>query len=458
VNVDLTKISDALAYAGNGYTISVAAGTYTEDLTMDKGLTLQGAGETAAFLKGAVTIKASNTTITGFSIQPSSQTANSITPSAVADFLIKAQGNSALENLKFSSNSLDGLSIRDYGVIVNNVKTAEISKNTIKSFKKKGVWIRNSSKVTVSKNKVDNNKNDEKTATAVETVEESKEVEVSGNGFENNNTAINADQTSTGIVSKENDFKNNSTDTGTNVTIGTGNDTDKDTEPPKVTHKLMFWEGGKVITASYVKVSSLIQLKIFLTNIFSEIIEKTANTSNITVLLSSTGSGKFYSDVNKTTEISSVTVPANNNYAEFYYLNSTTGSYVATASENPATLNWEDASMTLNVLSSSSSDEIKTVLNNPNPFNPDKESTKIQYDLNEDKDVTVYIYDSTMTLIWQKDYSAGSEGGRSNKVNEITWDGKTYFGDICANDFYVILVIERSTKKLLAKGKIAILK
>jgi parallel beta-helix repeat protein len=450
-------ITKAVSTAVSGDTISVSAGTYIESGTISKSLTLNGAGESSTIVIGTISISASDVTITGFTIQ-SEQSTSSITSLAVSDFLIKIEGvASTLNNLKFSSNTVNGLSAKDYGIVAKNVKNIEISNNTIKNFKKKGISIKKSSKVKISNNKIENNKNDEKTAAGIETVEETKEAEVSNNGFEKNDTAVNADNTVTQIDVKENDFKDNTVDTGTYITPGEKNDTDKDTQPPQVTHKLRFSESGNIINVSYVKVNGVLQLKTVLTNMFDETIKNTANTADVSLILSSTGGGKFYSDVSKAKEISSVIVPANSNSAEFYYSNSTSGSNVLTASENP-TQNIEDASMALSVLSSSSSNEIKTVLNNPNPFNPDKESTKIQYDLNEDKDVTVFIYDTTMTLIWQNDYSAGSEGGRSNKVNEITWDGKTYFGDICANDVYIVLVVERGTKKLLAKGKIAILK
>jgi len=73
-----TTITAAITAAGNGDTIAVAAGTYAENITINKSLVLQGAGATTTTISGAattagtgatiVTITAPNVTVTGFKI------------------------------------------------------------------------------------------------------------------------------------------------------------------------------------------------------------------------------------------------------------------------------------------------------------------------------------------------------------------------------------------------------
>ena len=70
-----TTITAAITAAGNGDTIAVAAGTYAENITINKSLVLQGAGATTTTISGSgaigssiITITAPNVTITGFKI------------------------------------------------------------------------------------------------------------------------------------------------------------------------------------------------------------------------------------------------------------------------------------------------------------------------------------------------------------------------------------------------------
>ena len=75
-----TTITDAITNAStiNGDTIAVAAGTYNENITINKSLVLQGAGAASTTISGAttttgtnatiVTITAPNVTVTGFKI------------------------------------------------------------------------------------------------------------------------------------------------------------------------------------------------------------------------------------------------------------------------------------------------------------------------------------------------------------------------------------------------------
>lgn len=71
-----TSIQSAITAASAGDTITVAAGTYTENITINKALTLQGAGRDSVTLTGittgdsaVVSVSASDVTIHGFSFQ-----------------------------------------------------------------------------------------------------------------------------------------------------------------------------------------------------------------------------------------------------------------------------------------------------------------------------------------------------------------------------------------------------
>ncbi|MEE9399197.1 MAG: hypothetical protein V3V23_02915, partial [Dehalococcoidales bacterium] len=71
-------IGEAITHASAGDTISVVAGTYTENVVVDKALTLQGAsGATIApTTLIAVEIRASTVTVDGFTITPLDTTPN----------------------------------------------------------------------------------------------------------------------------------------------------------------------------------------------------------------------------------------------------------------------------------------------------------------------------------------------------------------------------------------------
>ncbi|MBI4057163.1 MAG: T9SS type A sorting domain-containing protein [Elusimicrobia bacterium] len=76
----------------------------------------------------------------------------------------------------------------------------------------------------------------------------------------------------------------------------------------------------------------------------------------------------------------------------------------------------------------------------PNPFRPHKgESAKIHYELPEDSDISLKIYDLLGQGVLNLSFSAGSLGGRSG-VNEVKWDGRNSQGEIVLQGMYVAVL------------------
>jgi hypothetical protein len=101
--------------------------------------------------------------------------------------------------------------------------------------------------------------------------------------------------------------------------------------------------------------------------------------------------------------------------------------------------------------------DIKLVLNTPNPFNPPLESTQIMYKLEKDTDVMVVIFSVTAELLWKRSYPAGFDGGKAGD-NVITWSGLSDFNEYVSNGVYLAHVIEKSSGRTLARGKIAVIR
>lgn len=101
------------------------------------------------------------------------------------------------------------------------------------------------------------------------------------------------------------------------------------------------------------------------------------------------------------------------------------------------------------------SSPISSVINFPNPFCPGKQDTRIRYVLTSDADVTVKIYTLTGDLVWDKKYSAGTQGGRgapSGYTNEILWNGRNNAGSISANGMYLLEINNGSEKQVRKIG------
>ena len=96
-------------------------------------------------------------------------------------------------------------------------------------------------------------------------------------------------------------------------------------------------------------------------------------------------------------------------------------------------------------------------INSPNPFDPKRENTTIMYKLSKDTEVTIVIFSSTGDALWKRNYAANTNGGRSGE-NSIVWNGITDFSETASNGVFLVHIIESSSGKNLAKGKIAVIR
>jgi subtilisin family serine protease len=91
----------------------------------------------------------------------------------------------------------------------------------------------------------------------------------------------------------------------------------------------------------------------------------------------------------------------------------------------------------------------------PNPFNPNKGSIMIKYDLDGNSDIYIYFFDISGSLLCRKFYSSGTSGGAQG-TNRVYWDGKNDFGETVANGVYLFRIA--SEDRTIGKGKIIVLK
>ena len=91
----------------------------------------------------------------------------------------------------------------------------------------------------------------------------------------------------------------------------------------------------------------------------------------------------------------------------------------------------------------------------PNPFNPNKGSILLKYDLDKNSDIYIYFFDVTGNLIMRQFYGAGSPGGNQG-TNRVYWDGRSATGDVVANGVYLMKLF--SEDRTIGSGKIMVLK
>jgi TolB protein len=102
------------------------------------------------------------------------------------------------------------------------------------------------------------------------------------------------------------------------------------------------------------------------------------------------------------------------------------------------------------------------ITNYPNPFDPNKETTKIRYRLGADVDeLKIRIYDITGSIVKNFTNCPTQGEGASiwDKFQDVDWDGRNDRGDLVVNGIYPFEVIARlGDKTVSGKGKIAVLK
>jgi hypothetical protein len=89
----------------------------------------------------------------------------------------------------------------------------------------------------------------------------------------------------------------------------------------------------------------------------------------------------------------------------------------------------------------------------PNPFNPLGDGTiKIEVTVTEATTVSLYLYDMAARMVDEATVTllAGT--------NQIEWNGRDYTGNVVGDGVYLIRVVNSSTKELIAKGKILVIK
>ena len=91
-----------------------------------------------------------------------------------------------------------------------------------------------------------------------------------------------------------------------------------------------------------------------------------------------------------------------------------------------------------------------TVINYPNPFNPKGgENMTFECDPGQSAMTTLYLYDMSARLIWHQDFEL-----QAGMTNRLTWDGYSDQNERVGNGIYLYRLVDRSTQKLAAKGKV----
>ncbi|MCB9502700.1 MAG: hypothetical protein H6696_12255 [Deferribacteres bacterium] len=96
-------------------------------------------------------------------------------------------------------------------------------------------------------------------------------------------------------------------------------------------------------------------------------------------------------------------------------------------------------------------------VNYPNPFGRESKTTRIDYYLSEDADVTLTIYDLFGRKVWQNEFAAGAPGGRGREnsahPNSVEWDGTNGRGQKVGNGGYILVAQARANGKSIMNTK-----
>ncbi len=91
----------------------------------------------------------------------------------------------------------------------------------------------------------------------------------------------------------------------------------------------------------------------------------------------------------------------------------------------------------------------------PNPFNPNHGAGVIAYQLSKDGDTSIYIFNMIGRLVYKRSFASGQAGAQAG-YNEVSWDGKSDFGETLGNDIYFLRIV--SGGKPIGRTKIAVIK
>ena len=100
-------------------------------------------------------------------------------------------------------------------------------------------------------------------------------------------------------------------------------------------------------------------------------------------------------------------------------------------------------------------DEASPVVNVPNPFDPNAESTTFSYQTSKAGTIKISIYSLNFQLIKliERSVSAGPSDGQDS------WDGRDMSGNLVSNGVYpFVLEYITSQKRIVKRGKIAVLR
>ncbi len=91
-----------------------------------------------------------------------------------------------------------------------------------------------------------------------------------------------------------------------------------------------------------------------------------------------------------------------------------------------------------------------TVFNYPNPFDPINGTTKIAFNISEDTQVAIYLFDMTGRIVVKRVFTA------TTGFNEYEWDGIDDYGTIASNGVYLLRLVSGS--RLIGKTKVWVIK
>jgi hypothetical protein len=96
----------------------------------------------------------------------------------------------------------------------------------------------------------------------------------------------------------------------------------------------------------------------------------------------------------------------------------------------------------------------KTMVN-PNPFNPERGSAHIQYQLSLPANIDVMVFRVDGSLALKKNFATGEEGGKKG-YNNVPWDGRLEGGSMAPNGIYLGAVLDRDENRMLDKFRITV--